>query len=88
MSEIIKIGNNFNKKWKGYNVLNACLSGSEQIKENQFIDGNIILIKKNYIKKNQYYIGDRIRDMKYSQKNKTLLLLLEDQKSLGLIYSN
>jgi len=24
--------------------------------------------------------------MKYSQKNKTLLLLLEDQKSLALIY--
>ena len=31
-------------------------------------------------------IGDRIRDMKYSQKNETLLLLLEDQKSLALIY--
>ena len=88
MSEIIKIGNNFNKKWKGYNVLNACLSGSGANQGESIYRWEYNINKEKLYKKNQYYIGDRIRDMKYSQKNKTLLLLLEDQKSLGLIYSN
>jgi len=88
MSEIIKPNKNFNKNWKGYVLLNACLTGSganqgESIYRWEFNKKNEKLKKKN-----KYYIGDRIRDMKYSKKDNSLLLVLENQKALGIIFEN
>tara|TARA_A100001011_G_scaffold176626_1_gene185320 strand:+ start:1818 stop:3134 length:1317 start_codon:yes stop_codon:yes gene_type:complete len=88
MSEIIKPNKNFNKNWKGYVILNACLTGSganqgESIYRWEFNKKNEKLKKKN-----KYYIGDRIRDMKYSKKDNSLLLVLENQKALGIIFEN
>ena len=38
------------------------------------------------IKKAKYHIGDRIRDLKYHNKEKALIMLIENQKSLVLIF--
>ena len=38
--------------------------------------------------KNQYHIGDRIRDLKYSKKNNVLFLLLENQKSIAMVFKD
>ena len=88
ISEILKIENEFNKDWDNFTLLNACLSGSGANQGESIYRWKYDNKKNKLIKKNQYFIGDRIRDLKYSKNHKTLLLLLEDQKSIGLIYSN
>ena len=37
--------------------------------------------------KNQYHIGDRIRDLNI-QKNNVLFLLLENQKSIAMVFKD
>ena len=86
ISEITKVNNSFNVKWKKYNLLNACLSGSGANQGESIYRWQYDLKKEKLIKKNQYHIGDRIRDMKYSSKFETIFLLLEDQKSIALIF--
>jgi len=66
--------------------LNACLSGSGANQGYSIYRWEYDLKKRKLTKKNQYHIGDRIRDLKYSSKFKTILLMLEDQKSIGLIF--
>ena len=88
ISEILKIENEFNKDWDKFTLLNACLSGSGANQGESIYRWEYDIKKNKLTKKNQYFIGDRIRDLKYSKNNKTLLLLLEDQKTIGLIYSN
>ena len=85
ISEITKIEKNFHKNWKEYTLLNACLSGTANQGESIY-RWEYDLKKEKLIKKNQYHIGDRIRDMKYSTKFETIFLMLEDQKSIGLIF--
>ena len=86
ISEITKIDNKFNKNWSNYTLLNACLSGSGANQGYSIYRWEYDLKKEKLIKKNQYHIGDRIRDLKYSTKFNTILLMLEDQKSIGLIF--
>ena len=85
VSEIVKINSDFNKNWKKYTLINACLSG----KYNQGLSlyrWEFDIKKEKLIKKGKYHIGDRIRDIKYAAKQKTIIMLLEDQKSLVLIF--
>jgi len=86
ISEITKIDDEFNKNWGNYTLLNACLSGSGANQGYSIYRWEYDLKKEKLIKKNQYHIGDRIRDLKYSAKFKTIFLMLEDQKSIGLIF--
>lgn len=86
ISEIIKIDEKFNRNWKNYNLLNACLSGSGANQGLSIYRWKFDKKRKKLEKKNQYYIGDRIRDMKYSKKHNTIFLVLENQKSIALIY--
>ena len=88
MSEIIKIDQSFNQNWKGYNLLNACLSGSGANQGLSIYRWEFNKKTEKLKKKNQYHIGDRIRDMRYSKKHQTIFLVMEDQKSLALIYPN
>ncbi len=84
-SEIIKVDKNFNYNWKKYTLISACLSGSKNQGESIYrweFDPK----KEKLIKKNKYYIGDRIRDIKYLKEKKIILMLLENQKSLVLIF--
>lgn len=86
MSEIIKIDNNFNSNWKDeYTLMNACLSGSYNQGESLY-RWKFDKKKEKLIKRGKYFIGDRIRDLKYSKKNKVLIILLENQKQIALIY--
>tara|TARA_Y100000591_G_scaffold331051_1_gene363780 strand:+ start:755 stop:2065 length:1311 start_codon:yes stop_codon:yes gene_type:complete len=88
MSEIVKVEANFNKNWEGYNLLNACLSGSGANQGESIYRWKFDPKKQRLTKNGQYHIGDRIRDMKYSNKNEALLLLLEDQKSIAIIFKD
>ena len=86
MSEIITVEKGFHKNWnKNITVLNACLSGTrnqgESIYRWEFNKENGKLIKKA-----KYYFGDRIRDIKYDHKSKSLILLLENQQLISIIY--
>ena len=65
MSEIIKPGKNFNKNWKGYVLLNACLTGSGANQGLSIYRWEFNL--KNKKLKKKIFIGDRIIDMKYLQ---------------------
>ena len=56
------------------------------------LNGNHLLrikFDKDYDKivyNEKIFIGERIRDLKYSKKNKVLIILLENQKQIALIY--
>ncbi len=86
ISEIIKVDKKFNSNWENYNILNACLTGSGANQGLSIYRWKFDIKRKKLIKKNQYHIGDRIRDMRYSKKHNTIFLVLENQKSLILIY--
>ena len=85
ISEITKIDLDFNKNWKGYTLINACLSGSYDQGESLY-RWEFDQKKERVIKKEKYHIGDRIRDLKYNNKEKALIMLIENQKSLVLIF--
>ena len=57
--------------------------GDLSIHHIRFSNNYDLIIKHNIIN-----IGDRIRDMKYSKKDNSLLLVLENQKALGIIFKN
>ena len=65
--------------------MNACLSGSYNQGESLY-RWKFDKKREKLIKKGKYFIGDRIRDLKYSKKNKVLIILLENQKQIALIY--
>jgi len=83
-SEITMVNKDFNSNWNN-SILVSCLSGNH-------LNGQSLVRfafdKKNFqlSRKEQFYIGDRIRDLKYLEKNKVLILLLESKKSLALIF--
>ena len=85
ISEITKVDSDFNKNWKGYTLINACLSGSQDQGESLY-RWKFDKKKEKLIKKAKYHIGDRIRDLKYHNKEKVLIMLIENQKSLVLIF--
>ena len=78
ISEIIKLPNNFSDLWQD-NFLLGSLNGKYLYR---------IKFDKNYSKILYYepiYIGERIRDLMYNNKNKKILLSLELKGSLGII---
>lgn len=78
ISQIIKIDNNFSEQWED-NFLLASLNGRSlyRIKFSENFE-KIIFFEK-------IFIGERIRDLKYSVKNKIFFLSLEDLGSIGII---
>tara|TARA_B110000971_G_scaffold76746_1_gene78827 strand:- start:41 stop:1318 length:1278 start_codon:yes stop_codon:yes gene_type:complete len=78
ISEIIKIPDNFTPFWKNNFILSSLNASSlYRIKFNKNLD-RIILSEK-------IYIGERIRDLKYSKKFKTIFLALESEGNLGIL---
>ena len=78
ISEIIKLPNNFSKLWQN-NFLLGSLNGKYLYR---------IKFDKNYKKIIYYepiYIGERIRDLMYNEKNKKIILSLELEGSIGII---
>ena len=79
VSELVYLGNNFNKYWNN-NILFASLN-----------DRSIYRLKflNNYFNKILYsekiYIGERIRDIKYVKNKNLILIAMEDSGSLGII---
>ena len=88
ISEIVKVDESFNENWDGYTLLNACLSGSGANQGESIYRWNYDLKNEKLKQKNQYHIGDRIRDLKYSKKNNVLFLLLENQKSIAMVFKD
>ena len=84
-SEITKIDPDFNKNWEGYILVNACLTGKYDQGESLY-RWEFDKKKEKLIKKAKYHIGDRIRDLKYHNKKKTIIMLIENKKSLVLIF--
>ena len=83
-SEITIVSENFIKSWNE-SLLVSCLSGNH-LNGTSFIR---FVYNKNSNKlerKGQHYIGDRIRDFKYSDKEKVLIMLLEGKKSFAFMY--
>lgn len=77
-SEIIKLENNFSQKWQ-----NSFLLGSLNSKH---------LFRLKFDKKfekllfyEKIYIGERIRDLRYDNKNKQIFLALENSGSIGIL---
>lgn len=78
ISEIIKIPNNFVKSWNENFIITSLNRGSMYR----------VKFDKNYerlIYKEEIFIGQRIRDIKYDKKNKIILLALESKSELGII---
>ena len=81
ISEIIKLDNNFSKYWQE-SFLIGSLNSRHLYRVN--FDKNYEKIK--FIEK--IYIGERIRDLKYSYDKKIILLSLEDTGSVGVLSIN
>ena len=77
ISELIKIPDDLTPFWKDNFILSS-LNGSSlyRIKFSKKLD-KIILYEK-------LYIGERIRDLKYSKKFRTIFLALESEGNLGI----
>jgi hypothetical protein len=81
ISEIIKVPKDFSKYWKINNYLVTSLNGRSIYRveiDDQF--NKVLFVEK-------IYIGERIRDIKYSKKLNSFILALEDSGSLGLLSS-
>jgi hypothetical protein len=80
ISQIIKLPNSFNKKWKD-NYLLSSLAGNSiyRIKFSKSFD-KIIFYET-------IYIGERVRDIIYGKKNNFIYLILEETASLGILFS-
>lgn len=81
ISEIIKVPNDFSKYWRMNNYLVTSLNGRSIYRieiDEQF--NKILFVEK-------IYIGERIRDIKYSKKLNSFILALEDSGSLGILSS-
>ena len=78
------IDKNFVKTWEE-SILVSCLSGNNLNGESliRFVYDK----KKNkLLRKKQYFIDDRIRDLKYIDEEKILIMLLENKKSLAFLF--
>jgi hypothetical protein len=84
-SQIIKIPNKFNKLWQD-SYLMSTLSGSGNQGKSLY-RFKFSKNKKKFIKLNKFFLGDRIRDLKYYNEENILIILLEDSKSLAFIYN-
>lgn len=80
ISQIINLPNSFNSKWKN-NYLLTSLAGNSIYRIKFSKDYNKILYYETI------YIGERIRDIVYSEKFKMILLVLEDTGTLGVIFN-
>jgi len=78
ITEIIRLGNNFTKEWQD-NYLIGSLNGRHLLR----LKFNKEKSKVLYIEK--IFIGERIRDLLYDEKNKIILLALEETGSIGVI---
>jgi len=78
ISQIIKVPNEFSKKWQNNHMLSS-LNGASlyRIKFNDAFNGI------TYIEK--IFIDRRIRDLKYSKRNKAFILALEDWQEIGIL---
>ena len=83
-SEITVVNSDFVKKWER-SLLVSCLSGNN-LNGKSIIRFVYDMDNKKLSRKKQHYIGDRIRDIKYLEKEKILVLLLEGKRSLAFIY--
>ena len=78
ISEIIKVGNNFSNFWQE-TFLVGSLNGQHLYR---------IVFDDEYTKVKFYekiFIGERIRDIKYYSKKRTILLALEESGSIGIL---
>ena len=78
ISEIIKLDNNFSKKWQN-NYLIGSLDGSTLFRIK--LDST----KTRLIYIEEIFIGYRIRDLVYDYLNKKILLALESSGSIGIL---
>lgn len=78
LTEIIKLDNNFTKEWQD-NYLIGSLNGRHLLRVKFDKERSKVL----FIEK--IFIGERIRDLLYDEKNKTILLALEETGSIGVI---
>ena len=78
ISEIIKLDNNFSKKWQN-NYLIGSLYGSTLFRIK--LDST----KTRLIYIEEIFIGERIRDLVYDYLNKKILLALESSGSIGIL---
>ena len=78
ITEIVKLGNDFAKEWQD-NYLIGSLNGRHLLRMKLNNSKNKVL----FIEK--IFIGERIRDLLYDEKNKTILLALEETGSIGVI---
>ena len=83
-SEITIVNENFVKNWKE-SLLVSCLSGNH-LNGTSFIRFVYDKNSNKLERKEQHYIGDRIRDFKYSDQEKILIMLLEGKKSFAFMY--
>lgn len=81
ISEIIKLENNFSELWED-NFLLASLNKKYLYRIKFEKDFSKVLYME------PIYIGDRIRDLIYNKRNKMIVLALEIEGSLGVIYKN
>ena len=79
ISELIFLPNSFFKGWKN-NVLVSSLNG-RSIYRLKFKDDNF----KDVFYMEKIFIGERIRDIKYNENTKTILLALEDTGVVGIL---
>ena len=81
ISEIIKLDDNFSIFWK-----NNFLIGSLNYRHLLRVNFNKKFSKIIYMEK--IFIGERIRDLKYSDKKRLIFLALEDSGSIGILSNN
>ena len=80
ISEIIKIDNNFSKKWQN-NYLVASLNYKHLLR----VKFNNSFTKTIYVEK--IFIGERIRDLIYLEEDNIILFAMESSGSIGLLQS-
>ena len=89
ISQILKVPSNnkveeFDRAFRSNSYIAASLMGSEEWAGRSL--WNFKLDKKNKVKNmNQIFINDRIRDFVYDKNNEKIILVLENQISLGVI---
>ena len=81
VTEIVKLGNNFTNEWQD-NYLVGSLNGRKLLRVKFSQDKSKVI----YIEK--IFIGERIRDLLYDEKSRTILLALEDTGSIGVLYKD
>ena len=78
ISEIVKIDDKFDNNWKDNFLISSLNYG-------HLLRAKINLKKKKIDYFEEIFIGERIRDLKYYNKNSTILLALENTGSIGII---